>query len=248
MGLFKSIGKIVGKVAGPVLSGAGTIFGGTPGKIFDAAGSYLSAQQAYSQDQEAIRQANAFSAASTQRQMDFQERMYGQRYQAQMADMRAAGLNPILSYQQGAPGGPAGASYTAQPETGGQAAVTTASQTRRSRQEERVMRATMKRVNQEVLTSKASEADLRQGAFLKNNLSYQAIDQAHLNRKAAEKIEAETAIAKQNLQSAKAAAAAAKHEEAFFKTPYGRAIKNIDLTGRGLNPFANSAKSAKGAL
>ena len=45
-----------------------------------------------------------------QRQQDFQERMYRNRYQYQMADMRAAGLNPILAYSQGPPGAPSGAS------------------------------------------------------------------------------------------------------------------------------------------
>lgn len=40
---------------------------------------------------------------SQERQMAHQERMYKHRYQWQMADMEAAGLNPILSYKQGAP-------------------------------------------------------------------------------------------------------------------------------------------------
>ena len=39
-------------------------------------------------------------------QASFNERMYRNRYQWQMEDMRAAGLNPILSYKQGAPSGP----------------------------------------------------------------------------------------------------------------------------------------------
>lgn len=40
---------------------------------------------------------------SQARQMAHQERMYKHRYQWQMQDMEAAGLNPILSYKQGAP-------------------------------------------------------------------------------------------------------------------------------------------------
>lgn len=55
---------------------------------------------------------SAKDAASTQ--MAFQERMYKNRYQYQMADMRKAGLNPILSYRQGPGGAPAGSSYTPQ--------------------------------------------------------------------------------------------------------------------------------------
>lgn len=40
---------------------------------------------------------------SQERQMAHQEKMYKHRYQWQMQDMAKAGLNPILSYKQGAP-------------------------------------------------------------------------------------------------------------------------------------------------
>ena len=55
---------------------------------------------------------NREARAAAREQMAFQERMYRNRYQYQMADMAAAGLNPILAYQQGAPAGPGGSSYT----------------------------------------------------------------------------------------------------------------------------------------
>lgn len=56
--------------------------------------------------------ANREARRAAQRQMDFQERMFRNRYQYTMADMRAAGLNPILAYQQGGGAAPGGASYT----------------------------------------------------------------------------------------------------------------------------------------
>lgn len=88
-----------GALLGGLLGGLGSIFGSS------------------------IEATSAQRAAAANR--DFQERMYKHRYQYQMEDMREAGLNPLLAFQQAPPASPQGA--TAQvPRGTGQAAVASA--------------------------------------------------------------------------------------------------------------------------
>lgn len=59
---------------------------------------------------------NAANAEQAQKQMDFQERMSNTSYQRGMADMRAAGLNPMLAFMKGGASTPSGSMATFQNE------------------------------------------------------------------------------------------------------------------------------------
>lgn len=60
------------------------------------------------------REANATNLEIAQRQMDFQREMSGTAYQRGVADMQAAGLNPMLAYSQGGASAPQGATTQVQ--------------------------------------------------------------------------------------------------------------------------------------
>lgn len=62
--------------------------------------------QAFGQEQ--AQRANFFSAQQAKEQRDWQERMRSTQYQTAVRDMRQAGLNPALAYQQGGAGTPSG--------------------------------------------------------------------------------------------------------------------------------------------
>lgn len=105
MGLF---GSIAGALS-PVSDGIGRVVGVDPMTL----GADAITGGAYSNSL-GTQQTNAANALMAQKQMDFQERMSSTAYQRSMADMRAAGLNPMLAMQNGGASTPSGAMATMQ--------------------------------------------------------------------------------------------------------------------------------------
>lgn len=90
-----TIGTIAGAATGqPWLGALGSLGSG----LLAGAGSYYGQLSA-----------NATNQDMAQQQMDFQERMRSTQYQTTVADLKKAGLNPMLAYTNGGAGTPSGA-------------------------------------------------------------------------------------------------------------------------------------------
>ena len=82
--------------------------------VIGAAASLYGGYQANKSREQAAAAANVASAESAARQMEFQREMSDTSYQRAVADLKAAGINPMLAAMKGGASTPGGSSYTAQ--------------------------------------------------------------------------------------------------------------------------------------
>lgn len=188
------------------------------------------------------KQQNRAAQRAAQAQMDFQREMRATRYQTTMADMKAAGLNPILAYQQGGGPVPSGSSYT--PVNIGGAAATGLSQasgaiaaqataaTGRKEARTRAGKLSLEeRIGEETVRN-LNARTTREYADAHNSSAL-----AQLHGRQLDKVHKEIEILSEDLQSAKALAARDRAtEDLYKKSPW---IRDVDIIGKALNPFSS---------
>lgn len=214
--------------------------GGVVGSVGDAASGIGSIAQMFGPDPNMMNRQNA------QAMMDFQERMSNTAHQREVADLRAAGLNPILSAKHGGASSPTGATSTSVDVLSNRAiaGANTAIAAKR-------VDAEVDAARQGINESLTRQDNIRVDTDLKRSQDVSTQEQSNVNAASWRRIDQDTRnletigrILSHEETSAKAAATSDKQrEDALESVPWARRVGSIIRELLPLGGAANSARS-----
>lgn len=209
--------------------GVGNFFSGGVGSAVGAIGSgflnYQGQNSANQMNRDIARETNLWNSQIADKQMMFQALMSGTSFQRGIADMKMAGLNPILAATQGGASTPSGAAMGAVTGAPIQNAMSRAVDAFNSAMEARMKVAQLRQVNEQTRKT-MSDIDLN------NVIKVNQLADATLK-------ESNARVARANEKSIKLTQPGLRAEAAIDNSAYGKVMRAL---GRA-NPFGHSASS-----